>query len=86
MLFTRTLDALKLELPNHWPERNTVLPMSLKHIFEAIAWRHLNYTLATWSHTRIASLANVDIKTPTTLAEQLHDIPRLLHHNKTARK
>ena len=39
MLFTRTLDALKRELPNHWPKRNTVLPMSFKHIFEAVAWR-----------------------------------------------
>ena len=37
-LFNRTLDALKLELPNHWPKHNTVLSLSLKHIFEAVAW------------------------------------------------
>ena len=85
MLLTCTLDALKLELPNHWPDCNIVMPLSLKHIFETVAWQQFNHAPVMWSHTMIASLANVDIRTPTTLAEQLHNIPRLLHHNKLAR-
>ena len=34
----------------------------------------------------IVCLANIDIKTPTTPTQQLHNIPCLLHNNKPARK
>ena len=37
ILFYRTLDSLKLELPNHWPDRNNIMPMSFKCIFKEFA-------------------------------------------------
>ena len=86
MLFTRTLQALKLELPNHWPARQTSTSQSLQHIFEAVAWRQFNYAPTTWSHTMIASLASVNITTTAGLAQQLHNISHLFPQDETARQ
>ena len=85
MLLTQTLKALTLELPNHWPERHTIAPRSLQHIFKAVAWRQFNYAPATWCYTMIPSLASVNITTTAALAKQLHNITRLVYHNKLAR-